>query len=113
MRKLTEDKISATLLVSMVINISFRLMDCSGGSLGFPSISALRDDFCKRKQPGTDIQIGLLRCSDVDLKANLVVLQSEIDDPTTRGKPRRFPNSQNGQPLDHVDDIRDVFFFRR
>src|SRR5437667_11983273 len=58
------------------------------------------------------MQVRVVPCVDMDLKAHTFVFQGKSADSAAFGKARRLTNHENRQTLDGLYDFIDVRFFR-
>src|ERR1051325_8838210 len=95
MRKPTEDKIRATLLVSIAMRVSLFLIEAFRIFMRFTSTWSRLDNLGQAEETRANIQSCLFSCIDVNFEVHLVVFQGEVNDSTTFCEARRFRNRQN------------------
>src|SRR5574337_101209 len=98
---------SATLVVSMVMRLSFFWI---GISRKRRMLLSVRHDSRQPEQMRADLQVRLLSGLDVDLELNLILDHDKVDHPAAPGKSVNVADCQRACPFEPIQNLRQAAF---
>ena len=93
------------LLVSIAINVSFRLIERFRRFIRSPRCGIRLDDFRQAEQPGAYSQTSLFSCVYVHFETDLTVFENEIDDAALLRKSRDFRDCEDRSAFQQLNDF--------
>src|SRR2546430_10756216 len=115
MTNAAQASIRATLLISMMMTISFHLRETSRRKrmLLFPGRALVPDDFRQAQQFGTDLQPRLIGCVQVDFKLHPVSAVEKIVHSAVEGKRVRLDHGNDVRALERLEDKGHMYLYGR